>query len=78
MTTFTANDKDIPTVPGTTRAQVAAVLALIAAQDCDEATKAMYADQLIDPDMLTAATVTPPRGSARRHRRARVEGTSAR
>ena len=78
MTTFTANDKDIPTVPDTTREQVAAVLALIAAQDCDEATKAMYADQLIDPDMLAAATVTPPRGSARRHSRARVEGASAR
>ena len=78
MTTFTAHDKDIPTVPDTSREQVAAVLALIAAQDCDEATKAMYADQLIDPDMLTEATVTQPRGSARRHRRARVEGASAR
>ena len=78
MTTFTGHDKDIPTVPDTSREQVAAVLALIAAQDCDEATTAMYADQLIDPDMLAEATVTPPRGSARRHRRARVEGTSAR
>lgn len=78
MTTFTAHDYDIPTVDTLEQCQVAAVLALIAAQDCDEATKAMYADQLIDPDMLAEATVTPPRGSARRHRRARVEGTSAR
>ena len=69
MTTFTANDHDIPTVDPVEQWQADAVLALIEARGEPWETAQMLG--LTDePDERTGDV----RGAARRHQRRRVEG----
>ena len=72
MTTFTANDKDIPTVPGVTPEQAETVLALIESRGEPD-----YLVQMLGLDGAENVPTGDLKGSARRHSRKRVVGVKA-
>lgn len=72
MTTFTAHDKDIPTVPGVTPEQAETVLALIEARGEPD-----YLVQMLGLDGAANVPTSDLKGSARRHSRKRVVGVKA-
>lgn len=72
MTTFTAHDKDIPTVPGVTPEQAETVLALIESRGEPD-----YLVQMLGLDGAESVPTGDLKGSARRHNRKRVVGVKA-
>ena len=72
MTTFTANDHDIPTVDPVEQWQADAVLALIEARGEPD-----YLVAMLGLDGAANVPTGDVRGSARRHTRKRVEGAKA-
>lgn len=72
MTTFTAHDKDIPTVPGITPEQAETVLALIEARGEPD-----YLVAMLGLDGAESVPTGDLKGSARRHSRKRVVGVKA-
>lgn len=72
MTTFTAHDKDIPTIPGITPEQAETVLALIESRGEPD-----YLVAMLGLDGAESVPTGDLKGSVRRHSRKRVVGVKA-